>query len=220
MSVNGGTIGPVPSKTKKRDGRRSDARGTARGHLLDAAEQLLADRGYHATSVDLVVKTAGLTKGAFYWHFSSKEELFVGLLEDRFDRRARGLMAITEQASADEETAGVVSRELMRMVDEHRQLVLLMNEFWSLAVRDERLRRRWVSRQRKLRKDLARALEARHETTGVRLSVEPERLATGIIALADGLAMDRVAEPQAVPPELFGEMLSLLYDGLARRAER
>jgi hypothetical protein len=129
-------------------------------------------------------------------------------------------MAITERAGADEETSGTVSRQLMRMVDEHRQLVLLMNEFWALAVRDERLRKRWVSRQRKLRKDLARALEARHETTGVPLTIDAERLAAGIIALADGLAMDRVAEPTAIPPDLFGDMLSLLYDGLARRAER
>jgi hypothetical protein len=45
-------------------------------------------------------------------------------------------------------------------------------------------------------------------------------MATAILALADGLAMDRVAEPSAVPPELFGELLQLWYDGLARRAEQ
>jgi AcrR family transcriptional regulator len=209
------------ARTEKRlDGRRAEARGTARDQLLDAAERLLADRGYHATSVDTVVREAGLTKGAFYWNFASKEELFLGLLEDRFDRRAAGLMAITERASADAETADVVSRGLTAMIDEHRRLVLIMNEFWALAVRDERLRDRWVQRQRRLRDSLARTLEARHKTTGVPLTVPAERLATAVIAMADGLAMDRVAEPDAVPPDLFGEMLSLLYDGLVLRASQ
>jgi len=206
-------------KAKRLDGRRSEVRGTARERLLDAAERLLSDRGYQGASVDLVNAEAGVSKGAFYHHFSSKEELFLGLLEDRFDRRARGLMAITERASAEQATAAEVSRGFAQMVDEHRRLVLLMNEFWALAVRDPTLRDRWVRRQEALRRDLTAALEARHRTTGLPLSIPAWRLATAIIALADGLAMDRVAEPENVPAELLGEMLDLLYDGLAYRAQ-
>jgi AcrR family transcriptional regulator len=200
------------------DGRRSEARGTARAQLFDAAERVMVQRGYNGATVDLVVAEAGVTKGAFYYNFRSKQELFLELLEDRFDGRARALMALTEQAGAGESSSQAVSRGFARMVDEHRGLVLLMNEFWALAVRDPKLRKRWVKRQQALRDRLARALEVRHETTGVPLGVPAEKLATAIIALADGLAMDRVAEAEAVPPELFGEMLQLWYEGLARRA--
>jgi AcrR family transcriptional regulator len=208
-----------PSDSCQRvDGRRSDVRGTARQRLLDAAEHVLADHGYRGASVDDVAAEAGLTKGAFYYNFSSKEELFVSLLEDRFDRRARGLMTLTANASTNEASSAAVSRGLADLIDQHRRLVLMMNEFWALAVRDEALRERWVSRQQALRRDLAKTLSTRHETTGVPLTLPAERLATAIIALADGLAMDRLTEPQAVPDELFGEILSLLYDGLALRA--
>jgi AcrR family transcriptional regulator len=214
-------MGSARKKPARRlDGRRSEARGTAQAELLDAAERVLAERGYRGASVDRVVAEAGLTKGAFYWNFASKEELFLGLLEDRFDRRARGLMALTKSAGAEQSSSDAVSRGFADMIDEHRRLVLLMNEFWALAVRDDRLRRRWVERQQALRDDLARTLEARHATTGVPLTVPAKTMATAILALADGLAMDRVAEPEAVSPELFGEMLQLWYDGLARRAER
>jgi AcrR family transcriptional regulator len=207
-------------KPRRLDGRRSEVRGTARAQLLDAAERVLAERGYRGASVDAVAAEGGVTKGAFYWNFESKEELFLGLLEDRFDRRARGLMALTEAAGSGETTSQRVSRGFAEMVDEHRRLVLLMNEFWALAVRDEQLRERWVKRQAALRADLAKTLEARHATTGVPLTTSATSLATAILALADGLAMDRVAEPDAVPPELFGELLQLWYDGLARRAEQ
>jgi AcrR family transcriptional regulator len=205
---------------RRLDGRRSEARGTARTELLDAAERVLAERGYRGASVDRVVAEAGLTKGAFYWNFASKEELFLGLLEDRFDSRARGLMALTERAAAEETSSDSVSQGFADMVDEHRRVVLLMNEFWALAMRDDRLRRRWVKRQQALREDLARALEARHATTRVPLAVPAMTIATAVLALADGLAMDRVAEPEAVSPGLFGEMLQLWYEGLSRRAEQ
>jgi hypothetical protein len=76
-----------------------------------------------------------------------------------------------------------------------------------------------LQRQHDLRDHLANALEARHSTTGVPLTVPAGALATGIIALASGLAQERIADPEAVPEELLGELLSLLYDGLVHRAQ-
>ena len=77
-----------------------------------------------------------------------------------------------------------------------------------------------MERQRALRERLAGALEARHRTTGVPLTFPAEALATGIIALVTGLAQERIADPDGVPDDLLGELLSLLYDGLVHRAEQ
>jgi TetR/AcrR family transcriptional repressor of nem operon len=49
----------------------------ARIRLLDAAMQVIRARGYSATTVDDICRAAGLTKGAFFHHFKSKEELAV-----------------------------------------------------------------------------------------------------------------------------------------------
>src|SRR5689334_10968603 len=140
------TLAPMARNPGKVDGRTAAVRGTARARLLEAAEHLLADRGYHATSVDQVVREAGLTKGAFYWNFASKEELFLELLEDRFDSRARGLMAMVATAPAEDSTSGRVGEAIAALIADHRQVVLLMNEFWALAVRNPDLRGRWVDR--------------------------------------------------------------------------
>ena len=202
-----------------RDGRRAAARGTARERLLDAATAVFAERGYRAASVDEIAAAAGVTKGAVYWNFEGKEHLFLALIEERVDRRAHELIGVTESAPREVATAPLVSRGLSSLVDEQEALVRLVGEYWGLAVRDKRLRKRYVERQRSLRKHLARALEARHHTTGVPLTVPAERLATAIIALATGLAQERIADPEAAPEELLGEMLSLIYDGLVMRAE-
>jgi TetR/AcrR family transcriptional repressor of nem operon len=50
---------------------------TARTRLLDSALRIIREKGYHATSVDELCAAAGVTKGAFFHHFKSKEELAV-----------------------------------------------------------------------------------------------------------------------------------------------
>lgn len=53
------------------------ARGDARGALLDAALALVRRQGWAATSIDQLCRAAGVSKGAFFHHFASKEELGV-----------------------------------------------------------------------------------------------------------------------------------------------
>jgi AcrR family transcriptional regulator len=210
---------PADSATQRQDGRRAAARGTARERLLDAAAHVFAERGYRAAGVEEIASAAGVTKGAVYWSFRGKQDLFFALIDERVDRRARELMGVTEKASREVETAPVISRGISSIVDEQQVLILLLQEYWALAVRDDGLRERYVKRQRALREHLARALEARHRTTGVDPTIPAEALATGIIGLATGLAQERIADPEAVPEELLGELLSLLYDGLVHRAQ-
>ena len=57
------------------------ARGTARGRLLDAAVQVIRTKGLSATSVDELCAAAGVTKGAFFHHFESKQALAVAAAE-------------------------------------------------------------------------------------------------------------------------------------------
>lgn len=90
----------------------------SRERILDAAAELIAERGYSATSVDALCKKAGIVKTALYWHFGSKEGLLAAVIErvanewieevqrsvyvtgeplERLDRVLSGLREILEQ---------------------------------------------------------------------------------------------------------------------------
>src|SRR6201999_3595038 len=56
---------------------RSNAQPDGRSRLLDAAMQVIREKGYSATTGDDICAAAGVTKGAFFHHFKSKEELGV-----------------------------------------------------------------------------------------------------------------------------------------------
>jgi AcrR family transcriptional regulator len=210
--------------TKPRRGRGrppASTEGTdSRTRLLDAAAGVFAAKGYRAATVDEVVASAGLSKGTFYWNFKSKEDLFQTLLEERIDRPARALMEITRTAPAERPTASDVSAGLARLITGERETLMLLQDYWAAATRDPRLARRYRARQAALREALAETLEARHRTTGVPLQFPARDLATAFIALAEGLGFEALVDPDSVDPGLFGEILSLVYDGLEARANR
>ena len=70
----------------------SNAKPAAKTKLLDAAVDVIRARGYSASSVDDICQTAGVTKGAFFHHFASKEELAVSAAR-YFASRADGLFS-------------------------------------------------------------------------------------------------------------------------------
>lgn len=209
-------------RPRQRGRPRASERSAAdtRAELLDGATKVFAERGYQAATVDEIVAKAGLSKGTFYWHFDSKEQLFAALLEARVDRPVGALIEITRSAPEEAATAPVVSHGLAALFEQQRDLVLLLHEYWRAAVRDEQLRTRYLERQKALRDTLARALAARHARTAVPLAIPADALATAFIAMAEGLSREALLDPDSVDEGLFGEILSLVYDGMVARAEK
>jgi AcrR family transcriptional regulator len=192
---------------------------SSRERLLEAAVKVFADRGYQAASVDEIAAAAGLSKGAVYWNFSSKDELFHALLEERIDRQIEETAEILRSAPTDRPIDPEVANRWEDMLGRERELMLLSQEHWARAVRDPELRARYAERQARLRDVLADGLRARVRRTGApRFSTPAADVATAYLALANGLALQRLVDPEGVPDGLLENITSLIYEGLVARA--
>src|SRR5881409_2831591 len=76
---------------------RTERQAQTRADLLEAAARVFARRGFAGASVEAIAAEAGFTRGAFYSNFSSKEELFAELLQERvyaiYTRMAQRLLS-------------------------------------------------------------------------------------------------------------------------------
>src|SRR5919198_6132991 len=81
---------------------RSEGRD-AREELLEAAARVFAEKGFQAASVDEIAERAGFSKGAVYWHFESKDDLFFALLAERIDRPTWEMIELLESAPPDQD---------------------------------------------------------------------------------------------------------------------
>ena len=199
---------------------RADGR-EARDELLTAALRVFARRGYREAGVDEIAAEAGYSKGALYWHFSSKEDLLMALLEEEIDAPTRELVALLGSAPPEQDMSLEASREFARRIANQRDAVLLDREYWSLAIRDPELRARYAERESELRTALARAIEARGRHLGTPdMPMPAEDLARVVMSIIGGLAVDELIEPGSVRADLVGETLALIYAGLLARAQQ
>jgi AcrR family transcriptional regulator len=199
------------ARAEERDGRAA---------LLEAAMEVFAQHGYRDASVDQIAERAGYSKGAIYFHFSGKDDLFFALLEERVDRPMREALKLLESAPPEEDMALEADRRFVELVRGQRELLLLEHEYRSLALRDSRLRARYVKREANLRSVLAKGLQARLKHRGAPPAAAPEQVATAVLSLVFGLAQERLIDPDAVPDHLLGDMFALIYAGHVARAQR
>jgi AcrR family transcriptional regulator len=211
---------PAPPKLDRRRAAAKPQPGdaTSREQLLAAASRVFARAGYHGASMSEIAAEAGFSKGALYWSFASKDELFFALL-DELDERLRALMTAVAVAPVDRDITEQISRGVSAALEDGRDVVLLFHEYSALAVRDPKVAARYAARNARLRAELAASMRARHEATGIPMAIPAEQLATAVIALVDGLSIQQLTEPDAVPADLFGQIHSLIDDGMTLRAK-
>ena len=212
----------MPRNASRTDQRTRSARQEgrdAREELLDAALVVFARRGYREAGVDEIAAEAGYSKGALYWHFAGKDELLSTLLDERIDAPMREAVGLLATAPPEQDMALEATRQFGQQLRDARDALLLEREYWSLAIRDGRLRARYAKRQTELREGMAAALEARARHLGTpELTLPAEDVARIVMSVIGGLAADELVEPGSVRPELLGEALAIVYAGLVARA--
>lgn len=95
----------------------------AKRRLRDAALALFHRHGYPMTSVQQIVEEAGVTKGAFYYHFTSKEELLRELHDEFLDEELTRGRTILEMNLPADRTLALLIEELLVSVEEHQEAI-------------------------------------------------------------------------------------------------
>jgi AcrR family transcriptional regulator len=204
---------------------QAERRDETRDQLIAAAARVFSRRGFHGTSLEAIAEEAGFSRGAVYYNFADKEELFLELLDRRCAERAQDLREVfadvdegdVDATSRQAQVAAQRSLNAMTGDPEWRALYL---EFLAHAARDPAFRRRFGRRTQEMRSALEEVVVQRTGPFADALDMDPEQLAVVIDALGTGLwASHMLHGARAVPPDLFSKALALIVEGVAARAQ-
>jgi AcrR family transcriptional regulator len=194
---------------------RAEKSAQTRAQLMASARQLFLRRGFHAASLELVAEEAGFTIGAVYSRFGSKADLFLAILDEHIDR----IVAEVAQVAGVDQPLGAHAELLagrrMALLEREREWFPLVLEFWSHAARDERLRGEFAARHERLVGAYAGLIEADYARLGLPLPLAPEVLARAVVAMGNGIALERLADPGRVPEGLLSTMAVGFLRGVA-----
>ena len=159
--------------------------------LLAAGQEMFERLGYHRASVDAIADAAGLSKGAVYSQFGSKDELILAVIERNAEVR-RDAMERVQQSARD-------ATELIRLAYEQTSSSLpwqaAVIEFRVHAWRDEALSRRYAELHRRTIDGMTHLIEQFAARTGNESGRPPAELAQVSVLVSTGLVVELLADP-------------------------
>ena len=191
---------------------RTNARGRSRRDaILRAAEDVFSTQGYNSGSLQSIAERVGLTQPGLLHHFPSKEHLFIEILEVREAQDLELLERFLDEAGGD------LFEALIGLCRHGVETPGLTRTFTMLAaesLREDHPGHAWfVGRFRRTRAEVAAHLARGRQAGWMESDVDVELLATQILAMWDGLALQWELDPSHVDLEAA---LTRYLDGLRR----
>lgn len=194
---------------------KAEAQATRKG-LLDAAEQLFQSRGVSRTSLNDIATAAGTTRGAIYWHFKDKADLFNAMMErvtlplekihaqaskithdgDALNQLRNALLEALHLIATDASTRRVLEIAIHKME--------MTNELVSVQERCLRIYRQCVAHNQM-------ALTSASKYSGKPLAISLHAAAVGLQALVEGLVHHWLLDPQSFDLEKTGQQTMDVY---------
>ena len=198
------------------DGRRLGAKGErTRRRLLQAAEDVFAELGYHDASIVKITDACGVAQGTFYLYFESKQQVFDELVLDLNRRVRRAMSEGAEQGTSRAERERLGFRGYFHFTSRHPALYRIIRQAEIVAphiLRQhyERIAEGYVAGLRGAMDD------------GEIVSCDPEVLAWILMGVGEIIGMRWIlwGDSGEVPDAVLDEMAAFVSRGLGAREEQ
>lgn len=179
--------------------------------IYRAAMKVFATRGYERATVDEIAERAGIAKGTVYYHFGSKKELFLSLVDDGFVRLLHKVQAAIDRPES-------LRRRLERLIDAHVEFVRDETDLCRIFL-SEGPEARWRKQHRKLHDEYVSTLTSflqQGQAEGVvAAEVDAEVATHTLFGAVTMLALDYVVLGEEVSFGVVGEQIKrILFQGM------
>jgi AcrR family transcriptional regulator len=168
-----------------------------------------AEGGYHATSMDDLVAASGLSKGSLYWHFESKEDVFLALFDAFLEDYFAGWSALDDGQRPLLEVIGGGGELLIRSFAEDRSQMNAWVEFLAHPAARERFAAAYEQSR-----DIVEGLLERAIARGEIRAVSAPEVAAAFIAAGEGILLQAYVDPAFPSCDCWPHVMDVWKRGL------
>jgi len=192
---------------------REQRQKRTRERLLESAQEIFAHSGFAGASVDQIAEHAGYSKGAVYSNFKSKEALFLELLKEHMSQEVKELRALLDNSASAQEILRAL-KERYSILDKQVALSMLSLEFQLQAGGDREFAEPFAALYQGQRKAIAGLVKLLAQKAGVAEPANASEIATSLMAVTHGIALQRAADPKSVPAATAGRAIEIFLSAI------
>jgi AcrR family transcriptional regulator len=156
----------------------------------------VATRGISGSTFDHVAREAGVSRGLLHYYFGTKERLLVEVVRRESDVQIERLETGIAGAQSASDVIAAMVRSLEDYLGDAPVSAVMFLEMISLGQRNEDIANELAELGRRVRAHMADALWAKSKAGVLELRAQPDIVATFLYALADGITIRRLSEPE------------------------
>jgi AcrR family transcriptional regulator len=176
---------------------RPDVSEERRAQILDAALEVFARQGFHEARMDDIAQASGLSKGALYLYYKSKDAIIGALLTSIFNIAMRGSLAVEHADGPVRDRILEITERFAGEIDRFSRAMPVMLEFYAIAARDRTVRK-YMGEILDEYAELVAHLLAQGMDRGEFRGGDPHDLAVGLIAIWEGMALLWAISPERI----------------------
>ena len=196
---------------------RPDVSEERKTQILTAATKVFTEQGFSDARMDDIVAESGLSKGALYWYFDSKESIIVGILDQIFDWETAHVREILDREDSEKAKLEVFMDTMIKEMEKIKPLMPIFIDFWSLSVRKKTINQA-IKRYYQNFLDLIEPIIEQGIKRGEFRPVNVSETAIALGAMYEGTILFYIYFPDTVDFEKqFRSNLDLILGGLIRK---
>lgn len=202
--------------------RRDEARALFRNAILDAAEIVFAERGFHGARIQDIAARARIAVGTVYNHFEQKEDVLSALLEERMEELLAQLQARRDDPPGFRERLETRVARMVGYVERHRAFFAIANEHGLFAGNVAPGVRASAGPLRQMAKfrSVFRAFVDEGIALGELEAFEPDAIAKFLAGIMRAFILSSLVQGEPGAPACAPLIVDLFLHGAARRRSR
>jgi AcrR family transcriptional regulator len=179
---------------------RPDVSEERKDQIIDAASEVFTEKGFQKARMDDIAEKSGLSKGALYWYFKSKDDIVIGIFDRIFSREAKDLETLVSSADTASDRLLQYTERVTQDVKRLLRFAPITYEFLSLAFRNRYLQKAF-KHYLKEHMDILVPIIQEGIDSGEFRAVDPEEAAIAVGAIFEGTLALWVYDNELVKPD-------------------